>query len=129
MGVKNTILLNASENTSLVEEEEKTRFIRSILEEFELPLEGIWEEDGSQTLESKLKLRSLLNTYGIQIVDDGDGGVHIYCDGIIIGKFGKPEYILKRDLQARDPKKKLFLEMKTSCWSILEEDDQGTDAP
>lgn len=119
--MKSTILLNSNENTRQVEEEEKTRFVRQILETLGLPIDEIWDESGVLSIENKIKLRSILSTYNIQVIDDSDGELQIYCDGEVIGKWGKCEYKLKRDYQQKDPAKKLYLEMITDTWSIFPE--------
>ena len=119
--MKSIILLNSNENTSVVEEEEKTRFIRSILASFELPIDDYWDEEGKITIDNKIKLRSLLSTLNIQIIDNSDGEIQVFCDGTVIAKWNKCEYVLRRDLKERDPAKKLYLEMKTDHWSIFED--------
>lgn len=118
--MKSTILLNSNENTRQVEEEEKTRFVRQILETLGLPIDEIWDESGVLSIENKIKLRSILSTYNIQVIDDSDGGLQLYCDGEIIGEWHKCEYKLKRDYQQKDPTKKLYLEMLIDNWSIFE---------
>lgn len=119
-----TILLNSNENTDQVEDEEKTRFVRSILEMLELPVDDLWEENGDLSIESKIKFRNVLTTYNIQVIDSTEGVLQIYCDGELIGKWEKCEYILKRDLKQKDPAKKLYLEMKTDYWSIFDNIEQ-----
>jgi hypothetical protein len=119
--MKSTVLLNTSENTKQIEEEEKTRFVRNILETMGLPIEEIWDEDNYLSIDNKIKLRSILTTYNIQIIDDSDGGLQIFCDGEVIGRWNKCEYILKKDLKQKDPSKKLYLEMKIANWSIFED--------
>jgi hypothetical protein len=118
--MKSVILLNSSENTHEVEEQEKTQFVRHILETMGLPIDKIWNEDNTLSIENKIKLRNILSTYNIQVIDDHDGSLQIYCDGEIIGRWDKCEYILKQDLKQKDPVKKLFLEMHTNHWSIFE---------
>jgi hypothetical protein len=125
--MKSIILLNSNENTSLVEKEEQARFVRAILtENFEIPLiADLWEADGSMTVENKIKLRTVLSTYNIQIIDDSDGGLQIYCDGKKVAQWNKCEYILKRDLKEKDPAKKLYLEMQINCWSTFDNQEEG----
>jgi hypothetical protein len=118
--MKGIILLNSNENTHLVEEEEKAKFIRALLEEIGLPLEGIWDEDGQLSIEGKIKLRSILSTYQIQIIDSMDGELQVYHEDKIIGEFKKCNYVLKKDLKEKDPRKKLYLEMHVEYSSIFE---------
>jgi hypothetical protein len=119
--MENTILLNSNESTDQIEDQEKTRFVRFIFEMLELPIGDLWEEDGELSVENRIKFRSLLATYNIQIIDSLEGTLQIYCDGETIGKWDKPVYKLKKDLKELDPKRKLYLEMKTSCWSIFDQ--------
>jgi hypothetical protein len=121
--MRSIILLNSNENTARVEEEEKTRFVRDVLSSIGLPIEELWEEDGSLSIENKSKLREVLSTYGVQVIDHYDGEIQIYMNSDLIGEWKKSEYILKKDLAELDPKKKLFLEMHTNCWSIFESND------
>lgn len=122
--MKGTILLNYSENTRQVEEEEKSRFLRSLLEQMDLPIQDFWSDDTPLSPEQKIKLRGVLYTFGIQVIDDLDGHMQIYLDGEIIGEWQKCTYKLKRDLKELDPRKQLFLEMEVNCWSPFEEQEQ-----
>jgi hypothetical protein len=127
--MKATILLNHTESTKQVEEEEKTRFLRSILEESGVPIQDFWTEDGPLSVEQKMKLRGILTTYGIQVIDDRDGRMQIWmsADGETqkVAEWFKCTYKLKRDLSVLDPRKQLYLEMLVSCWSLFEEDEQN----
>src|SRR4051812_37270123 len=118
--MKNVILLNSDENTKKVEEEEKTRFVRNILESVGLPIEGIWDEDEYLSIENKMKLRSILSTFDIQVIDNYDGELQIFADHQLIAEWKKSEYVLKKDLSQPDPRKKLYLEMHINYWSVFE---------
>jgi hypothetical protein len=124
--MKTTILLSHTENTRQVEEEEKTRFLRSILEEMGVPIQEIWEQDLPLTVDQRMKLRKLLVAYGIQTIDDLDGGLRIFVEGQKVAEWMKPTYKLKRDLKEMDRRKQLYLEMSVDCWSLLEESEQET---
>jgi hypothetical protein len=121
--MKGLILLNANDSTHQVEEEEKSVFLKAILENIGVPIENIWAEDNSLTMQGKVKLHSTLSSYNMVMVDDRDGGLKIYVDKDIIGIWKKPSYILKMDHSQIDPKKKLFLEMHTDCWTVFENAD------
>jgi hypothetical protein len=115
------ILLNAQENTKQVEEEEKNRFVKNILETLGVPsINDIWGE-GELTVDAKVKLRNLLSSFNINIIDDMDGGLKIYVDQDVVAEFKKPTYILKRDNNQIDPKKKNYLQMTISTWSAFDE--------
>ena len=121
--MKGTILLSYSENTHQVEEEEKARFLREILlQSFEntevvFQIQNIWGSDGVLSTDQKVKLRGILTTYGIQVIDDFDGHMQIFIEDELIGEWFKCTYKLKRDLRVTDPRKRIYLEMEVNCWS------------
>lgn len=118
------ILLNASENTNQVEEEEKARFIKSVLETVGIPLENIWDEAGVLTIEGKIKLRSTLSSYGVNVIDDLDGGLQVYIEREMVAEWSKPTYILRRDYSHIDRSKQLYLEMTIKNWTIFEDNEK-----
>ena len=119
--MKSTLLLNSNENTRKVEDEEKSRFMRSILEIMGVPIDEFWIPEQPLSIEDKIKLRSILSTYNIQVIDDLDGSLQMYVDGQLIAEWKKCEYKLKRDLSQLDPNRQLYLEMQVNFWSIFEE--------
>ena len=118
-----TILLDYNENTKQVEDEEKTRFLRTLLEQMGVPISDFWIED-SLTIENRIKLRNVLTTFGVQVIDDLDGHLQVYVEGEKVGEWNKCTYKLKRDLKQLDPKKQLYLEMEVNCWTIFEQQEQ-----
>lgn len=122
--MKATLLLNHDENTKQVEEEEKTRFLRNLLQESGVPIQEFWNSDGPLTVDQRIKLRKILSTYDIQVIDDLDGHMQVYVGGEIIGEWHKCTYKLKRDLRQMDPRKQLYLEMEVNCWTLFEEKEQ-----
>jgi hypothetical protein len=121
--MKGTILLNYDENTGQVEEEEKTRFVRSLLDQMGVPIQEFWTSDGPLAPQQKIKLRGILATYNIQVIDDLDGHLQMYVEGELIGEWHKCTYKLKRDLRQLDPRKQFYLEMEVNCWSLFEENE------
>ena len=119
--MKATLLLNYNENVQQVEEEEKTRFLRSLLEQIELPIQEFWPTDSTLSISQRMKMRALLGTYGIQVIDDLDGHMQVYVEGELVAEWFKCTYKIKRDLRERDPRKQLYLEMDINCWSLFEE--------
>lgn len=118
--MKGTILLNYNENTKQVEEEEKLRFLRSILEQMGLPINEFWIGD-SLSVTQKMQLRNILQTFNITVLDDLDGHLQIYVDDTLAGEWNKPLYKLKRDLRELNPRKQLYLEMNIDYYSIFDE--------
>lgn len=119
--MKAIILLDHNENTKQVEEEEKQRFLRNLLEQMGLPIEEFWVTDGLLNVSQRIKLREILVTYGIQVIDDLDGHMQVFVAEELTGEWFKCNYKLKRDLRQIDPKKQLYLEMEVNCWSLFEE--------
>jgi len=118
------ILLNASENTNQVEEEEKARFVKAVLEEVGIPLTDIWDDAGVLSIEGKIKLRSTLSTYGINVIDDLDGGLQIFIDKEMVAEWKKPTYVLRRDYSQIDRSKQLYLEMNIKNWTVFENNEK-----
>lgn len=119
--MKGTILLSYNENTRQVEEEEKLRFLRNVLEQMGVPIQDFWTTDQALTIAQRIKLRGILANYNLQVIDDLDGHMEIYVEGDVVAEWSKCTYKLKRDLQQLDPKKQLYLEMSINCWSLFEE--------
>jgi len=125
--MQGTILLNYNENTRAIEDEERSRFLRNFLDQcFENAsniaeqISAIWNIDGPLSADQKVKLRGILTTYGIQVIDDLDGHMKIYLENELQAEFFKPTYKIKRDYSLIDRKKQLFLEMAISCWSVFD---------
>jgi hypothetical protein len=121
--MQSTILLNTNENTRQVEREEQGRFVKSILTAFGVPIEEHWIDE-ELSVDQTMKIRRILSQYKIEIVDDMDGGVKMFCEKDMIAEFKKPHYVLRKDNSQKDPNKKLYLEMTTNTWSILDRKDE-----
>jgi hypothetical protein len=115
------ILLNYNENTRQVEEEEKTRFLKDLLDQMGVPTDEFWTIGNSLSIDQRIKLRSALKIYGVQVIDDLDGFLQVYIENEKVAEWYKPTYKLKRDLQQLDRKKQLYIEMKISYWTVFEE--------
>jgi len=125
--MKGIILLNHSENTRQVEDEEKSRFLRGLLEQtFEgtpsvvAQITEIWGNDSVLSPAQKVKMREIMNTYHIQVIDNLDGHLKVFADGELIGEWFKCKYKMKKDSAQMDPKKQLYLEMEVNCWSVFD---------
>lgn len=127
--MKATILLNYNENTRQVEEEEKLRYLRDVIEQMGVPIQEFWTTEGPLSVEQRIKLRGILATYNVQVIDDLDGHMQVYLtdaeDGPVkVAEWFKCTYKLKRDLREIDPRKQLYLEMEVNTWSLFEEAEQ-----
>lgn len=127
--MKGTVLLNYNENTRQVEDEEKQRFLRDLLETMGVPINDFWEGGKSLSSDQKIKLRAILTTYRVQVIDDLDGHMQVFFinddtdEYELVGEWHKCTYKLKRDLKQKDPKKQLYLEMEVNCWTLFEEQE------
>jgi hypothetical protein len=117
------ILLNHDENTKQVEEEEKIKFIKNVIEQLGIDTNEFWTTETKLSIDQRIRLRNILLTYGVQVIDDLDGNLQIYAEGELIGNWEKPTYKLKRDLRQLDPRKQIYLEMSVSCWTIFEQQE------
>lgn len=128
--MKGTILLSYNEDTHQVEEEEKARFLRGILlasfenTDVSSQIENIWESDSPLSAPQKVKLRGILATYGIQVIDDLDGHMQIYLENELIAEWFKCTYKLRRDLRVRDPRQRAYIEMEVNCWSVFDDKEE-----
>src|SRR5574338_1731606 len=122
--MKATILLNKNENLQKVEDEEKTRYLRNILELMGVPIQDFWTSDEPLSIEQRMKLRGVLGSFGVQVIDDLDGHMQIYVEGEKVAEWFKSTYKIKRDLRERDPRKQLYLEMEVNCWSLFDEAEE-----
>jgi hypothetical protein len=128
--MKGTILLNYGDNTRTVEEEEKARFLKSILEQcfdgnqdIMSKLQSVYGNELLLLAPQKIELRQILNTYGIQVRDDFDGRLDIFLDNELVASWKKPLYKLKRDLSQMERKKRVYIEMEVDCWSVFDENE------
>lgn len=99
------------EDAKQVEEEEKNKFVWSVLEGIGIPIEEAWPDPLVLTLEQKIELRKFLGKYSISVVDIGDGSLEIFVDDDIVARWYKPKYILKKDLTAKYASNKLYFEI------------------
>jgi hypothetical protein len=113
-----TILLDKNEDTKAIEAQEQARFVKTILEALEVPVD--FNPDEPLTVESKLKFRKDLGVYNINVIGDIDSGLKVYVNNDMIGEWKKPKYVLKRDHNQIDPNKRLFLEMHIEFSTVFE---------
>ena len=110
------------EDFKKVEEQEKFTWTIKIIssigittEELEIP-----ENVEDLTVEFRKNMRGLLQKYDIKIVDEHDGNLKIYVEDNLIGEWHKPQYILRTDLSAIEPSKRLYTEMILDHWSVFD---------
>jgi len=125
--MKGIILLNYNEDTRQVEDEEKARFLRDFLErcfdsspEVAEQIATIWGGECFLSAPQKVKLRNILTTYNINVIDDLDGNLKVQIENELVAEWFKPSYKLKKEPQVKDAAKRIFLEMEINCWSVFD---------
>lgn len=122
--MKSIILLNHNENTKQVEAEEKSKFLKDLLEKMGIEISEFWDDDTILlSVDQKIKLRNILTTYAIKVIDDLDGHMQIFVENELVGEWNKCTYKLKQDLSEIDKKKQFFLEMEVNCWTLFEQQE------
>jgi hypothetical protein len=117
--VQYSILLSRSEDTKAVEGQEQSRFIKSVLEALEVPIE--YDPDEPLTIEMRQKLRQSFKEFNIHVINDMDGGLKISVGDDLIAEWYKSTYKLKQDLSQKDPQDRLYLEMTVNFWTVFED--------
>jgi hypothetical protein len=112
------ILLDTNAKVREVEDQEKSRFIRSIIDCLNINID--FDPEQAQSMDDKISLRSQLKKFDITIIEDLDGGMQIFAKRDKIGEWRKPKYKLKENIAERDPRKKLYMEMQVELWSSFE---------
>lgn len=100
-----TYLLNMSENKSDFEQEEKLKFLKSILETLELKIGDLFD---NQTIENKIKIKNILQKNNLKTLDEED--YIIYFENNEIARMKKPFYKIKKDLSELDRKNQVYIE-------------------
>lgn len=121
-----TILLSRFEDTKAVEAQEQSRFIKSILEALELPIE--FNPDQELSIDEHQKFKQSLRDFNLNVIDDMDGGIKIYVGNNkndLVAEWYKPTYKLKKDLSQLNKRDQLYLEMNNVFWSVFEEEEMN----
>lgn len=114
-----TILLDRDEDLQKVESEIKNKFIFETLSQIGLDL-SFWKVPEVLSVNEKIKLRELLFSQNIEIIDSSGEGIKIKIKGVLAGFLKKPIYRLKRDISTSDSKKRIYLEMSLEePWTLF----------
>jgi len=118
--MKQTFLCNR-EDIRQVESEEKYEFTRYVLNKLGVPVGDELPEDyASYTVQHKVRLRKLLDTFDVAVVDDRDGGIMIYVKETLVAEWKKCLFDLHVDLTVKDPAKRIYAKMHADWWSIFD---------
>lgn len=121
--MKETLYIDR-EDFRLVEREEQGKFVRSILLEMDVPIDDCWpEEEYELSVDSRIRLRHVLNMFDINIIDDKDGGIKIYVSKEIVAEWKKCTFDFKLDNKEIDPTKKIYYQMNIEFWSLFDEQE------
>jgi len=126
--VKYSFFSNRDDYKEIVEEE-KYNFIRAVMEEFSISLEEL-ELDPIPTTLQRRQLKEYLSKFKVYISYNGNESVEIYYHNgksdDLVAVWHKPYYVLRKDLNEKDPSKKVYYEIFISFDTIFEmEDDDG----
>ena len=114
------------EDAFAVEDEERSAFVRYVLEAAGIPLENAWPENEDLTVQIKIQLRKLLAKFDVIVLDDGDHGTEIYVGDDLIAQWHKPKYILHTDITQRERSKRTFYEMIIEYESVFDEEEDSS---
>lgn len=121
--MKETLYIDR-EDYRTVEKEEQGKFIRSILLEMDVPIDDCWPEDEYElSVDSRIRLRHVLNMFNIQIIDDKDGGIKLYVENDLVAEWIKSTFDFKVDRSEIDPNKQVFYQMNVEFWSLFDEEE------
>ena len=118
------VILSDRSNCKQISNNIKLLWIKDILEQTGLNVSDCFPEgeDKEQTIEQKAVLRKLLKDNEISIIEEDESCV-IYIQKEVIGKFEKPQYILKKDLSILDKNKQLYVEIHLEYSSVFDGND------
>jgi hypothetical protein len=114
-------MLSRSEDTKAVESQEQSRFIKSVLEALEVPID--FEPDEPLSVVEHQRLRQAFKEFNIHVIDDVDGGIKITIGDDLIAEWYKSTYKLKQDSSQPNAQDRLYLEMTVNFWTIFEDSD------
>jgi hypothetical protein len=116
------------DNYKEVIEEEKYNFIKAVIEEFSINLDEL-ELDAIPTTIQRRKLKEYLGKFKIYISYNGNESVEVYFDNgksnDLVAMWHKPYCVLRKDLDEKDPSKKIYYEVFISFDSIFEVEDEN----
>lgn len=122
--MKQVIFADLNDYKSIIEEEQYL-FVYSILSQLDLPLEEILPDSYTEfDRDHKIALRSLLEKFSLNIVDNRDGEIKIYHEKDILAIWKKPLYKRKIDRSEIDRKKRIYIELTLETWSVFEEQNE-----
>jgi hypothetical protein len=88
------------------------------------------EDEGIQTVDQKIKLRSYLKKNALYVDKNIDGSLRVYTkpddknDWVIIADWKIPQFKLNYDASQIEKDKKWFVEIVINHWSVFNETDE-----
>jgi hypothetical protein len=108
-----------------VEHEEKVKWLRTVLENVGVPMED-WPD--APSMENLRKMRKLLQSVDIDILDDSNDGIEVYNGDKLIAEWRRPYYVLREDLTQRNERHRFYLEMHLKCRTVFEEEKEAAES-
>lgn len=116
-----TVILVDRHKAKDVENEEKAKWLRSILEQINVPLDN-WPAIPS--MDNLRKMRVLLKSLSIDIIDDSDEGLDVYWNDKLIAEWKRPRYVLRENKKERDPQFRFYFEMHLKCRDVFNKEEK-----
>ena len=116
-----TVILVNQQDALEVENEEKINWALSLLETMGLPVNE-WAIE--PTMENLRKIRNVLKSKDIDVIDDTSGGLEIYFQNKLIGEWRKPRYVLREDSKEKSIHYRYYLEMHINSKIYLKDFSQ-----
>jgi hypothetical protein len=117
--MRDIIVLSQNDDKYQIEEIERNRFIKDILEQLNIDVSHFWVNDEELTIEQRKILREVLTSNKINIIEE-ERETEILINNKKIAKWKKPIFRIKRNIKEPDRKKRFIVEMEVSYYSIFE---------
>ena len=86
--------------------------------------DSFFEDDpDDRTILQRAQSRKILGINKINVLDDQFGEAKIYVDNELIAQWERPSFKLHKDYKELDPRKKYYMSIEISYWSVFDEDD------
>ena len=109
-----------------IENSAKMEWLMTVLHRLGVPLDD-WPE--KPTMADLRKARVLLKKLDLDIIDDSDSGIEIYCQGELIAEWRRPFYKLVSVPKELDPKYKFYLELHPNYKVYIDLGDDEEEDP
>ena len=116
-----TLKVSRNENLQQIETQEQSRFIKSIIEALEIPIE--WNTDEPLSVDTKIRLRKEFENYKINIIKNENGDIKFYIEDEVVAEWKKPNIKLVENPSKTKITEKLFYELEINFWTTFDNED------